>query len=115
MHRPHRHCLTHMQVRAKTFYADKASLSVSDVDVPVIGGHAGITILPLFSQASPDANLSDEQIDQLTKRTQDGGTEVVQAKAGKASRSHVSTSPLHVASDTIAHGYDSAPMARPGM
>lgn len=74
-----------LQVRAKTFYAEKAGLSVSDVDVPVIGGHAGITILPLFSQASPDANLSEEQIDQLTKRTQDGGTEVVQAKAGKAS------------------------------
>ena len=76
-----------LQVRAKTFYAEKAGLSVSDVDVPVIGGHAGITILPLFSQASPDANLSEEQIDQLTKRTQDGGTEVVQAKAGKASSS----------------------------
>lgn len=37
-------------VRAKTFYAEKAGLDVSSVDVPVIGGHAGITILPLFSQ-----------------------------------------------------------------
>lgn len=24
--------------------------SIADVDVPVVGGHAGITILPLFSQ-----------------------------------------------------------------
>ena len=72
-----------LQVRAKTFYAEKKGLNVADVDVPVIGGHAGITILPLFSQASPHAQLSDEETDQLTKRTQDGGTEVVTAKAGK--------------------------------
>ncbi|XP_076887774.1 malate dehydrogenase 1, mitochondrial-like [Bidens hawaiensis] len=73
-------------VRAKTFYAGKAKLPVADVNVPVVGGHAGITILPLFSQATPQANnLSDEEIVALTKRTQDGGTEVVEAKAGKGS------------------------------
>lgn len=37
-------------VRAKTFYAEKKGLKVNDVEVPVVGGHAGITILPLFSQ-----------------------------------------------------------------
>ncbi|XP_057795938.1 malate dehydrogenase, mitochondrial-like [Salvia miltiorrhiza] len=72
-------------VRAKTFYAGKANVNVADVNVPVIGGHAGITILPLFSQATPKANLSDDDIKALTKRTQDGGTEVVEAKAGKGS------------------------------
>ncbi|GER29181.1 malate dehydrogenase [Striga asiatica] len=72
-------------VRAKTFYAGKANVNVADVNVPVVGGHAGITILPLFSQASPKANLSDDEIIALTKRTQDGGTEVVEAKAGKGS------------------------------
>ncbi|PSR96395.1 malate dehydrogenase [Actinidia chinensis var. chinensis] len=73
-------------VRAKTFYAGKAKVPVGGVDVPVVGGHAGITILPLFSQATPKANnLSDEDITALTKRTQDGGTEVVEAKAGKGS------------------------------
>ncbi|KAL4855483.1 malate dehydrogenase [Chlorella vulgaris] len=74
-------------VRAKTFYAEKAGLDVSKVDVPVVGGHAGVTILPLFSQAVPNAanKLNDADIDALTKRTQDGGTEVVQAKAGKGS------------------------------
>ena len=77
-----------LQVRAKTFYAEKKGLNVADVDVPVIGGHAGVTILPLFSQASPDTQLSDEEIDQLTKRTQDGGTEVVTAKAGKVCSCH---------------------------
>mmetsp|Transcript_14046 Transcript_14046/g.30413 ORF Transcript_14046/g.30413 Transcript_14046/m.30413 type:complete len:341 (+) Transcript_14046:106-1128(+) len=72
-------------VRAKTFYAEKKGLDVASVDVPVIGGHAGITILPLFSQATPKVALGAEELDALTKRTQDGGTEVVQAKAGKGS------------------------------
>ncbi|CAI7927802.1 unnamed protein product [Closterium sp. NIES-54] len=39
----------------------------------------------LLSQATPFVELSDEEREQLTKRTQDGGTEVVQAKAGKGS------------------------------
>ncbi len=56
---------------------------MSQVDVPVVGGHAGLTILPLFSQATPLKDLGAEERDALTKRTQDGGTEVVQAKAGK--------------------------------
>jgi malate dehydrogenase len=60
-------------------------LPVREVNVPVVGGHAGITILPLFSQASPKVQLTDDEIEALTKRTQDGGTEVVQAKAGKGS------------------------------
>jgi malate dehydrogenase len=72
-------------VRAKTFYAEKAGLDVADVDVPVVGGHAGVTILPLFSQATPSADLSQADIEALTQRTQEGGTEVVQAKAGKGS------------------------------
>ncbi|KAL7143405.1 hypothetical protein ABFS83_08G188600 [Erythranthe nasuta] len=72
-------------VRARTFYAGKAKVNVAGVHVPVIGGHAGVTILPLFSQATPSGNLSDEEIRALTKRTQEGGTEVVEAKAGKGS------------------------------
>ncbi|KAF4363751.1 hypothetical protein CsatB_000169 [Cannabis sativa] len=72
-------------VRARTFYAGKANVPVAGVNVPVVGGHAGVTILPLFSQATPQANLPHDQIVALTKRTQDGGTEVVEAKAGKGS------------------------------
>ncbi len=72
-------------VRARTFYAEKKGLDVSKVDVPVVGGHAGITILPLLSQATPQAPLTADEIDALTKRTMDGGTEVVAAKAGKGS------------------------------
>ena len=37
-------------VRANTFAAQLKGLSIEDVFVPVVGGHAGITILPLLSQ-----------------------------------------------------------------
>ena len=127
------------QVRAKTFWAAKTGTDVTEVDVPVVGGHAGVTILPLFSQvrrggpltiakgahleamcalaaaarwatacvagflwllrgrsrgvrrvqatpSSDDAGLPHAEIEALTKRTQDGGTEVVVAKAGKVRR-----------------------------
>lgn len=45
-------------MRAKTFYAEKLGLDVSTVDVPVVGGHAGITILPLFSQVGHNFDSS---------------------------------------------------------
>ena len=37
-------------VRAEAFVAEAAGVDPKDVSVPVIGGHAGITILPLLSQ-----------------------------------------------------------------
>ena len=71
-------------VRARTFYAGATGEDVAGVEVPVVGGHAGVTILPLFSQATPIKDLGSK-LEALTARTQDGGTEVVQAKAGKGS------------------------------
>lgn len=72
--------------RANTFLATHLGVSPRDVDVPVIGGHAGITILPLYSrvQGALDA-LSEAQLEALTVRTQFGGDEVVAAKAGAGS------------------------------
>ena len=70
--------------RANTFLAASQGMNPKDINVPVIGGHAGITILPLFSQV-PGITLSDEEREALTVRTQFGGDEVVQAKAGAGS------------------------------
>jgi len=72
--------------RANTFVASHMNVDPKDIDVPVIGGHAGITILPLFSQV-PGAieSFSPEQLEAITVRTQFGGDEVVQAKAGAGS------------------------------
>ncbi len=70
--------------RANTFIANAMGKDPKDVDVTVIGGHAGITILPLFSQV-PGFNPSDADREALTVRTQFGGDEVVKAKAGAGS------------------------------
>ncbi|BBN16708.1 malate dehydrogenase [Marchantia polymorpha subsp. ruderalis] len=72
-------------VRANTFVAQKKNLRLIDVDVPVIGGHAGITILPLLSKTRPSAEFTPEEIEELTVRIQNAGTEVVEAKAGAGS------------------------------
>ncbi|XP_019199927.1 PREDICTED: malate dehydrogenase, chloroplastic-like [Ipomoea nil] len=72
-------------VRANTFVAQKKNLRLIDVDVPVIGGHSGITILPLLSKAKPSTIFTDEEVQELTARIQNGGTEVVEAKAGAGS------------------------------
>merc|ERR1712129_49099 len=60
-------------------------LDLKDVDVPVIGGHAGITILPLLSQTTPAVEFTEEEIEALTVRIQNAGTEVVEAKNGAGS------------------------------
>jgi len=71
-------------VRANTFAAEHMGKDPSQVNVPVIGGHAGITILPLLSQV-PGFAATDEQLEAMTKRVQFGGDEVVAAKAGSGS------------------------------
>eukprot|EP01018_Ginkgo_biloba_P012732 Gb_04596 [translate_table: standard] len=72
-------------VRANTFVAQKKNLRLIDVDVPVVGGHAGITILPLLSKTKPSVTFTQEEIEELTVRIQNAGTEVVEAKAGAGS------------------------------
>ena len=71
-------------VRANTFVAGNQGFDVSKMSVPVIGGHAGTTILPLLSQVE-GAKFSEDDIAKLTHRIQFGGDEVVAAKAGAGS------------------------------
>ncbi|XP_045613453.1 malate dehydrogenase, mitochondrial [Procambarus clarkii] len=72
-------------VRANTFVAELKGLDPTTVNVPVIGGHAGTTIIPLISQATPSVEFPNDQLKALTERIQDAGTEVVKAKAGAGS------------------------------
>ena len=44
-------------VRANTFVAEAKDLDVAHVNVPVIGGHSGETIVPLLSQATPSVSF----------------------------------------------------------
>merc|ERR1712232_1438247 len=69
-------------VRANKFVQE---ITGKRAQVPVIGGHAGKTILPLFSQDSAAAKIKAELIPDLDVRVQDAGTEVVKAKNGKGS------------------------------
>ncbi|GFZ18858.1 peroxisomal NAD-malate dehydrogenase 1 [Actinidia rufa] len=68
-------------VRANTFVAEVLGTDPREVDVPVVGGHAGVTILPLLSQVKPPCSFTREETDYLTTRIQNGGTEVVEAYA----------------------------------
>ncbi|KAG2483831.1 hypothetical protein HYH03_017354 [Edaphochlamys debaryana] len=72
-------------VRANTFVSEARGLDMKDVDVPVIGGHAGATILPLLSQTTPAVTFTDAEKKAMTDKIQNAGTVVVEAKAGKGS------------------------------
>ncbi len=71
-------------LRAETFVAELKDQDVNQIRVPVIGGHSGVTILPLLSQVE-GVSFTDEQVAALTERIQNAGTEVVKAKAGGGS------------------------------
>ncbi|KAL7735725.1 hypothetical protein ACLKA6_019981 [Drosophila palustris] len=72
-------------VRARTFLAKHMKVDPAEVNVPVIGGHAGITILPILSQCCPIFKGTPEETKALVHRIQEAGTEVVKAKAGTGS------------------------------
>nr|WP_113868382.1 malate dehydrogenase [Brenneria salicis]NMN92831.1 malate dehydrogenase (NAD) [Brenneria salicis ATCC 15712 = DSM 30166]RBP59723.1 malate dehydrogenase (NAD) [Brenneria salicis ATCC 15712 = DSM 30166]RLM29832.1 malate dehydrogenase [Brenneria salicis ATCC 15712 = DSM 30166] len=71
-------------IRSNTFVAELKGKQPQDINVPVIGGHSGVTILPLLSQI-PGVSFSEQEVINLTKRIQNAGTEVVEAKAGGGS------------------------------
>ncbi|MCG3726794.1 malate dehydrogenase [Vibrio cincinnatiensis] len=71
-------------IRSETFVAELKDKDPGDVRVPVIGGHSGVTILPLLSQVE-GVEFTAEEVEALTKRIQNAGTEVVEAKAGGGS------------------------------
>jgi malate dehydrogenase len=69
-------------VRASRFVSQIKGTNPADENITVVGGHSGVTIVPLFSQSShPDLSSNEE----LVKRVQFGGDEVVKAKDGAGS------------------------------
>ncbi|KRZ89860.1 Heat shock cognate 71 kDa protein, partial [Trichinella sp. T8] len=72
-------------IRSNTFIAEAKSLDVKMVNCPVIGGHSGVTIIPVLSQCKPSVIFDEEEAKQLTVRIQEAGTEVVKAKEGTGS------------------------------
>jgi hypothetical protein len=96
-------------MRARAFLAEAMSVPPEAVDVPVIGGHAGDTILPLLSQATPPFAFTDAEVAALTTRIQNAGTEARDARmpaACECARGTMLTAP-----DTHATHTCSAPRA----
>merc|ERR1719297_685569 len=72
-------------VRAAKFVGNITGKNLNFINVPVVGGHAGKTILPLFSQDKTAKTIEADKIPDLDVKVQDAGTEVVNAKNGKGS------------------------------
>ena len=74
-------------VRAATFVSEAAGkpLDAGKYHVPVVGGHSGVTIIPLLSQTKPSFSASEKEIGEITHHIQFGGDEVVKAKDGAGS------------------------------
>lgn len=74
-------------MRASTFIAEAAGKPTESLSyrIPVIGGHSGVTIVPLISQSQPPISVGQDKIEELTNRIQFGGDEVVKAKDGAGS------------------------------
>lgn len=57
-------------VRAETFVQDiTGEKDPSKTVIPVIGGHSGETIVPLWSQAKPAVNVPEDKLEALTTRS----------------------------------------------
>lgn len=72
-------------VRANKFVGEITGKNPNFINIPVIGGHAGVTIMPVFSQDKTAATIDKEKIADLDMKVQNAGTEVVTAKNGKGS------------------------------
>ena len=69
--------------RARTFVANMMGSDVDTVDVPVVGGHAGTTIVPLLSQAVPadTASFDEKARDALVHRIMFGASPTLLCRA----------------------------------
>jgi len=73
-------------VRAETFVQQiTGERDPTKTVIPVVGGHSGETIVPLFSLAKPPVKIPEDKLDALVNRVQFGGDEVVKAKDGAGS------------------------------
>ncbi|KIX96930.1 uncharacterized protein Z520_07044 [Fonsecaea multimorphosa CBS 102226] len=71
-------------VRASRFVSEVKGTDPANENITVVGGHSGVTIVPLISQSGhPD--ITGEKLDALVNRIQFGGDEVVKAKDGAGS------------------------------
>ncbi|CAD6973114.1 unnamed protein product, partial [Tilletia controversa] len=69
--------------RASTFLSGIANFKPAKVNVPIVSGHSGVTIVPLFYQVAHGFFVSaGEQCEKCVHRIQFGGDELVKVKDG---------------------------------
>jgi len=66
--------------RASKFVHEATGVPVDQIDVPVVGGHTGRTVLPLFTRDPAASTLPLEARRELDLRVQEGDEEVIKAK-----------------------------------
>lgn len=71
-------------VRASRFVSELKGTDPANENITVVGGHSGVTIVPLISQ-SGHGDITGAKLDELVNRIQFGGDEVVKAKDGAGS------------------------------
>ncbi|XP_037912065.1 malate dehydrogenase, mitochondrial-like [Hermetia illucens] len=69
-------------VRGRKFISDSCKVDVNTVDIPVIGGYSGVTIIPVTSQCKLKVSFSQLDLGKITVQIQEAGTEDVKTKAG---------------------------------
>ncbi|XP_030563118.1 uncharacterized protein LOC115764318 [Drosophila novamexicana] len=99
-------------VRAERFIGDYLNINPKEVKVPVIGGHSGLTIMPILSQCKPALNANKECLAALVQRIQMAGDEIVLAKEGKGSATLSIAYATHRFADALLKGLkgDKAPI-----
>jgi len=69
-------------VRISSFISQEKGSDPSKINCPVIGGHSGLTIVPVLSQCKPAHDLSTDKQKLITLRLREAGVEIVEAKQG---------------------------------
>lgn len=79
--------ITHIDTaRARSYAGKTLQANPRHLHIPVIGGHSEQTVVPLFSNLTPDFYTLDvDQADLLTRLVKKAGTEVLSLKGGNES------------------------------
>lgn len=79
--------ITHIDTaRARSFAGKTLQANPRHLQIPVIGGHSEQTVVPLFSNLTPDFyTLDASQAELLTRLVKKAGTEVLNLKGGNGS------------------------------
>ena len=70
-------------VRANEFVAALGGQDPIDVHVPVVGGHAGITIIPVLSQVVPKGIINHLSEEEINTPVDPQGSEITRTTAGE--------------------------------